>query len=276
MMIFRSFFTLIPSFIPKMVLIIFSSFLYFAQKSYSIFDLKNFINAQRQLFSHDFEYYDQKLAIFNLIHLIAEKRINVESIQFKKICSQVRLFLPKDKIRYISKTNKQSSLIFKEKEAFISKIEYDFCAKYRNDEKIMRTIFGINEGISVKKDLKIIIEEVDEDPNFKDQETRKYFKEGGYGDMNNVVSNKLNSYFTTSNFILQPQLVYNESNKNNNNVCNTNNIAFAKMLSDAIMEKYGVNINPSQILSQNSAYPNQLNAFLLIDPNYNDKCHIKL
>jgi len=122
------------------------------------FDLKNFINAQRQLLSHEFEYNDQRYTLINLINLIADKTIHFESIQFKKICSQVRLFLPKDKIKYISKTNKQSSLIFKEKEAYISKIEYDFCAKYRNDEKIMRTIFGITENCNVKKDLKIIIE----------------------------------------------------------------------------------------------------------------------
>jgi hypothetical protein len=164
-------------------------------------------------------------------------------------------------------------LIFKEKEANISKIEYDFCAKYRNDEKIMRTIFGVNESCNVKKDLKIIIEEVDDDTQKKSILIDNKRSKEGLSESN---ANKLNSFFSTSNFILHPQIIYNESCSNNHvkpsltpNTNVASNPNMNKNISDMIMEKYGLFINPSQILPQNLVYPNQLNAFLLIDPSYN-------
>ena len=163
------------------------------------FDLKNFIHSQRLLLSFDFEYSDQSLSIINLIKGIAEKRIDFESIQFKKICSQVRLFLPNDKIKYLSKTQKKSFLIFKEKESFISKIEYDLSAKYLNDERIMRTILGISENGSKKKDLKIIIEDFDQEYKNGDEIIDK--KQSNEVLEKNKICNSNNSV-TNSNFLI--------------------------------------------------------------------------
>ena len=66
--------------------------------------LENISKALKNVRAYDgFEYEDQKNVVENLINLLAEEKISLDSINSGKICSQIRLFLNKEKIKYISK-----------------------------------------------------------------------------------------------------------------------------------------------------------------------------
>ena len=108
-------------------------------------DLFQLIKTLKRIHSVNFENFDEKHIIENLINLIAENKIPFDSINFKKICSQIRLFLPNDKIRYVNKKSFNYTINFPEREIKISEIEYDFYRNYLNKYDVLRSIFGLKE-----------------------------------------------------------------------------------------------------------------------------------
>jgi len=90
------------------------------------------------------EYCDQKSSLENLVNLIADNKLPFDSINFKKICTQIRLLLPKDRIKYISKKGSQITIQFPEREVKITKKEYDYYQGYINNNEILRKTFGLS------------------------------------------------------------------------------------------------------------------------------------
>jgi hypothetical protein len=108
------------------------------------FNFENLTNALKILKNfpeHSFE--DEKNLIKNFIYLIADEKLSPSSINFKKICSQVRMFVDRSKINYISKNGNSIQYSFNDKNVYITPREYDYYIKYKNKEKIMNCIFGI-------------------------------------------------------------------------------------------------------------------------------------
>jgi len=67
------------------------------------------------------------------------------------MCTQVRLFLPQDKIKYINKKGCQITVQFPDREVKISKKEYDEAQNYINNNSILRRNFGLAD--TVKKEI---------------------------------------------------------------------------------------------------------------------------
>ena len=95
-----------------------------------------------------FEYDDQKQVIENFINLIAEEKIKPDSINFRKICTQIRLFLEKNKSNYISKSIQKITFSFPEKDVNITTNEYESYSNYKDREDIIRTILGVGEDFN--------------------------------------------------------------------------------------------------------------------------------
>ena len=65
-------------------------------------DVDKICMALNNLRNYDnFEYEDEKHIIENLINLIAENKLPLDSINFRKICTQLRLLTPNEKINYL-------------------------------------------------------------------------------------------------------------------------------------------------------------------------------
>jgi len=94
----------------------------------------------------NFEYEDEKHIIENLINLIAEDKLPLDSINFRKICTQVRLFTPPEKVQYIDKTGQKITFSFPEVDLQISPKEYDYYSNYKDKEDVIRMILGITEN----------------------------------------------------------------------------------------------------------------------------------
>lgn len=92
------------------------------------------------------EFEDEKFLLDNLINLLAERKLSTKSINFKKICTQIRMLLDEDKIKYISDIGKNITCSFKDQDIHITPQEYEYYLEYKNNEKILRTIFGLNPG----------------------------------------------------------------------------------------------------------------------------------
>ena len=92
-----------------------------------------------------FEYKDQSHVIENFINLIAEQKLQLDSISFRKICTQIRLFISKESSNFISDKGQKITFSFPEKDVNITTKEYELYSKYKDKEEIMRTIFGIPE-----------------------------------------------------------------------------------------------------------------------------------
>ena len=93
----------------------------------------------------DFDYSDQKNFFESLINMIADEKLNLNSIHFKKICTQVRMFLSKDKINYIGRKGHKISYSFPNQEVSISSKEFDYYSKYNENENIIQKILGLND-----------------------------------------------------------------------------------------------------------------------------------
>jgi len=104
--------------------------------------LKKFKNLKSSEFSNENNIIEQ------FVELIAENKINFNSINFKKICSQIRLFLPKDKIKHISRVHPKIFINLPEKDIYITKKELAYYKKAGEDQDIFRTIFGIKQQCS--------------------------------------------------------------------------------------------------------------------------------
>jgi len=111
-------------------------------------DLFQLVKSLKKLNSHNrcFEYSDQMRALETLINTIAEGKIPFDSINFKKICTQLRLLLPKEKVKYINKKGSQITIQFPEQEVKITKKEYMVYHDYINNNEVLRRIFGLESS----------------------------------------------------------------------------------------------------------------------------------
>jgi hypothetical protein len=107
----------------------------------------------------DLEYDDQKHLIENIINLIADDKLKLDSLQFRKIASIIRMFLPKEKVKYISKKDSKITISFPETEVYISNKEYAKIAKFKESEDVLRAVLGVYDP---QKDR--VIKVIAEDP----------------------------------------------------------------------------------------------------------------
>jgi hypothetical protein len=94
---------------------------------------------------NNFEYSDQRNVLENMVNMIADNKLPFDSVNFKKICTQVRMYLPKEKIKYINKKGSQITIQFPEREVKITKKEYDTYQNYINNNDVLRRIFGMEK-----------------------------------------------------------------------------------------------------------------------------------
>jgi len=108
------------------------------------FDIEKLCIALKKLKAHQgFEYKDQQLVIESLINLIAEDPEILNTINFKKICCQIRMFLPTNKVQFIGKRGNRISYSFPNQDVFISSKEFDYYSKYNTDSQIIQKILGV-------------------------------------------------------------------------------------------------------------------------------------
>jgi len=112
-------------------------------------DLFTLTKTLRKLHSSNrFELSDQKHMLENLINSLADGTLPLDSINFSKICTQIRLLLPKEKIKYINKKGSQITIQFPEREVKITKKEYEAYHDFINNNNVLRKIFGFNQETS--------------------------------------------------------------------------------------------------------------------------------
>lgn len=99
------------------------------------------INNLRNSENADFE--DEKFLLDNLINLLANKKLGLKTINFKKICTQTRMFLEKNSIKYISERGQNIIYSFNEQEIMVTPQEYDYYSNYNNNENVLKAIFGV-------------------------------------------------------------------------------------------------------------------------------------
>jgi hypothetical protein len=97
------------------------------------------------------DFSNDRNVIEDMVRLIAEGKLTPESIAFKKIASQVRLFLSKDKIKHISKTQPKIFINLPEKDVYITKKELSFYQNAGEDQDIYRTIYGIKPVVNMNE-----------------------------------------------------------------------------------------------------------------------------
>jgi hypothetical protein len=168
----------------------------------------------------NFEYEDEKHIIENMINLIAEDKLPLDSINFRKICTQLRLFTPNERVNYISKKGQKITFSFPERDLNITAKEYEYYSNFKDREDVIRMILGINEqggdvnypekiNFDQKNRVKEIIvnnknEEKDKNDNFN----------GGYNGQIKLDNLNLNNLFPLG---IVPNYSNNNPNPNNNN-----------------------------------------------------------
>jgi len=78
--------------------------------------------------------------------LIASGRLKPDSVQFKKIATQIRMLMPEDKVKAINKEQKVS-VKFPEREVFITKKELEFYRKAGGEEGVYRAVLGLRPKV---------------------------------------------------------------------------------------------------------------------------------
>jgi hypothetical protein len=137
------------------------------------FDFEKIVKALKKVRDNDdFEYSDQKHLIENLINLIADDQLKFDSLAYKRICTQVRMLLPKDRIKYISKKQSKVTISFPETEVNVSNKEYLKLAKFKDNEDILRAILGIEQP--KERTIKIVHEEPKADPSSSNNNIGKF------------------------------------------------------------------------------------------------------
>jgi len=108
--------------------------------------LGNLITALKKVGNYQAEFSDDRRAIENLISLIASGKLKPESVQFKKIATQIRMLIPENKLRTVNKDQKVS-VKFPEREVFITKKELEFYRKAGSEEAVYRAILGLRPNV---------------------------------------------------------------------------------------------------------------------------------
>lgn len=199
----------------------------------------------------DAQFEDERFLLENLVAQIAEKKLTLNSINFKKICTQIRMKLDKSNINYISNEGKDITYSFQEGEVNITPKEYEFYIQYKDNEKVLRAIFGI------------------------ESQTKEYPNRISFGDSSKVSQNNninscqnFNSHFNAgSNLNFNSEQIKSEININNLN-SSQNSQNFSHLSS--------ININNNVLNSLISmcpvtppVYPNLLRLYPSLFGNYN-------
>ena len=124
------------------------------------FNIDNLVKSIKKLREYpSFEYEDQKFVIENFIDLIAEDKINLDSINFKKLCTQIRMFLDVEKVKYISTKGQKIIFSMNEMDIHITPQEYEFYSKFKNNRDAIRAILGVETENNKEYPEKITFEE---------------------------------------------------------------------------------------------------------------------
>jgi len=164
-----------------------------------------------------FEYEDEKHVVENMINLLAEGKLPMNSINFRKICTQLRLFI-KD-TNYVNKSGQKITFSFPERDLNITSKEYDYYSEYKDREEVIRMILGIKEDESKNQPEK---------PNNNDNNTviKSNCNNEQYNN-NNIMSsftNEGNQYQMNNNVNMKNFIPFNSNNIGNDvNYSNSNN-----------------------------------------------------
>ena len=133
------------------------------------FDFERIVKALKKIRNYDdFEFNDQKHIIENMINFIADDTLKLDSLAFKKICSLIRILLPAEKVRYISKKQSKVTISFPETEVAITNKEYLSLAKFKDNEDVLRAALGIENP--KERTIKIVKEEPVAEQEVKSEE----------------------------------------------------------------------------------------------------------
>jgi len=117
------------------------------------FSLGNLITSLKKVGSHETaEYSEDGRAIENLVSLIASGKLRPDSIQFKKIATQIRMLMSEDKVKVVNK-EQRVSVKFPEREVFITKKELEFYRKAGGEEPVYRAILGLRPNVEDDEDM---------------------------------------------------------------------------------------------------------------------------
>ena len=223
------------------------------------FDFEKVVKCLKKIRNfEEFEYDDQKHLIENIINLISEDKLKVDSLKYKKICSIIRMLIPKEKIKYISKKDSKITVAFPETEVYITNKEYLKLAKYKDNEDIMRTALGVYDQTK-EKVIKITTEEPCKNVN----ESIKYLCNLNNFNNNQSYNNNIPNQKEDDNLNL-PNYLFNNSNSLNTNN-NMNNLL------GTIPNSFNFNSNSSKnevsIPTMNMSIPlNNASAFQNFNP----------
>jgi hypothetical protein len=209
--------------------------------------------------SHEYE--DQRYLVENLITLIAEDRLDFDSIHFKKICTQVRLLLDEDKVKYISSQDQKVIFSFPEKDVCISSKEYELYSQLKDNEEVMRVILGVPEDLSKKmmrpekikfknsKNSKLIN---DSHKSTNCDKNTEFFEKSNRNILDNVISNKCNKEsFNFNNTTLGSNM--------QNNINPSNNAAYFNCFNGSYNNSSSPQESPNFNLNQFLSLNNSLN-----------------
>jgi len=179
-----------------------------------------------------FEYEDEKHIIENMINLIAEDKLPLDSINFRKICTQLRLFTSSEKVNYISKKGQKITFSFPERDLNITGKEYEYYSNFKDREDVIRMILGINEQggdvnypEKINFDQKNKVKEIIVNNKGEDKERNDGFMNPNYNNnvkLENISLNNLFPLGMVPNYNQQSTYT-NNTNNNLNNSSNFNN-----------------------------------------------------
>jgi len=104
----------------------------------------NLILALKKLRNVPMEFEEDRLAIENLISVIASGKLKPESINYQIIATQIRAFLAEDKVKHLIR-EPTIYINLPAKEVYITKKELEFYRKAGTDENLFRTILGFKQ-----------------------------------------------------------------------------------------------------------------------------------
>lgn len=205
------------------------------------FDFDKIWKALRKVRDYeDFEYDDQKHLIENVINFVAEDKLKLDSLTYRRICSQIRLLMNKERVKYISKKQQKVTVSFPETEVNISNMEYAKIIKFKENEEVLRAVLGVYD--QNEKAVKVITEEP------KQEENKTYNLNG---ELNNLLFNSTNNSQNLFNSNLNNFNNMNNFNFNNNN--NQQNVNFlGRMPQNNQNLQNNNNINPLTMYLLNS------------------------
>ena len=170
--------------------------------------------------SQDLEFSDEKNIIENIINLIAEGDLKINSLTFKRICSQIRLLLPSDKVKYIDKRATEKIIKTEEKEILISEKEYNSLLRYKENSDLMQCLYGLEtklkEEPSINHENKLhLLNEIKLNKSNKD-----YIEDKIIASEQNTNNNLFAGLLKNND--LNNSLFVNQANPNQNNINLTN------------------------------------------------------